>query len=174
MLRAPPAPFNLRARNLRPSLRPGTLRPVSGAAGSGASRREAGRVTAGQGQPVKVRLSGIDAPEKSLEFGAAAPSAMVCGREVEVEISRTDRDSRILAEASLHMPVRMVAGGMVCYNVQYVPMTSLARSGTRCSSARSRPADRRFPFWGRHLPAAARPDAAAPLPPSAPGPSRQR
>ena len=52
------------------------------------------------GRPVKVRLVGIDEPEKRQPFGAAskaALSALVFGQPVTLEHSGKDRDGRTVA-----------------------------------------------------------------------------
>jgi len=52
-------------------------------------------------QQHKVRLSGIDAPEKSQPFGRASRehlTAMVAGKDVHVETSKNDRYGRVLGK----------------------------------------------------------------------------
>lgn len=56
------------------------------------------------GRAVKVRLHGIDSPEKGQPFGTRAKqftSEMAFGMEVEVQIKTTDRDGRIVGEVIL-------------------------------------------------------------------------
>jgi endonuclease YncB( thermonuclease family) len=58
-------------------------------------------VLTGERQQVKIRLSGIDAPEKKQPFGAFSKqtlSRQVFGRPVVVEWSKTDRYGRIVGK----------------------------------------------------------------------------
>jgi micrococcal nuclease len=53
----------------------------------------------------KIRLCGIDSPEKSQEFGAQAKdftASLTSGRTVRIETEKNDRYGRALAEVFLH------------------------------------------------------------------------
>jgi endonuclease YncB( thermonuclease family) len=59
------------------------------------------KVLTGDQQSFKVRLAGIDAPERGQAFGAASKkhlAAMVAGQQVRVESIKHDRYGRILAK----------------------------------------------------------------------------
>ncbi len=56
------------------------------------------------GRAEKVRLYGVDAPERSQDFGTQArkfTSAMVFGKAVEVQVVTTDRYGRVIAWVSV-------------------------------------------------------------------------
>lgn len=73
----------------------------------------------------KIRLQGIDAPEKKQAFGTKSKELMtekVAGHEVVVSWKDKDRYGRILGEVMLgkrHINLEMVQDGMAWHYVQY-------------------------------------------------------
>ena len=73
----------------------------------------------------KIRLQGIDAPEKKQAFGTKSKELMtekVAGHEVVVTWKEKDRYGRILGEVMLgkrHINLEMVQDGMAWHYVQY-------------------------------------------------------
>ena len=73
----------------------------------------------------KIRLQGIDAPEKKQAFGTKSKELMtekVAGHEVVVTWKEKDRYGRILGEIMLgkrHINLEMVQDGMAWHYVQY-------------------------------------------------------
>ena len=73
----------------------------------------------------KVRLMGIDAPEKTQDFGAASKQALsnyIYQREVTVEYKKKDRYQRILGKVILDKQdvcLAMISDGMAWYYKDY-------------------------------------------------------
>jgi len=79
------------------------------------------------GAPVKVRLWGIDAPEKAQAFGQRSKQALsdlAFGKEIVVEVRGHDRYGRtlgLLRVGGLHVNHAMVRAGMAWWYQQYAP-----------------------------------------------------
>ena len=73
----------------------------------------------------KIRLAGIDAPEKAQAFGQASKkslSDMIFGREVDVKWDKRDRYGRIIGKISANQTdvcLEQVRRGMAWHNKQY-------------------------------------------------------
>ena len=82
----------------------------------------------------KIRLQGIDAPEKKQAFGARSKELLtdkIAGQEVVIEWKERDRYGRILGEVMLgrrHINLEMVQEGMAWHYVQYSKSKELARA----------------------------------------------
>ena len=81
-----------------------------------------------EGRAVKVRLHGIDCPEKGQAFGTRAErftSDMAFGMEVEVRIQTTDRYGRIVGEVilpdGLSLNKQLVYVGLAWWYRKYAP-----------------------------------------------------
>ncbi len=81
-----------------------------------------------QGRAVKVRLHGIDCPEKKQPFGTRAKrftSEMAFGMEVEVRVKDTDRYGRIVGEVilpdGLSLNKQLVYMGLAWWYRKYAP-----------------------------------------------------
>lgn len=80
----------------------------------------------------KIRLQGIDAPEKKQAFGTKSKEALsekIFGREVVVIWNEKDRYQRVLGEVHLgkrHINQEMVQEGMAWHYKQYDKSKSLA------------------------------------------------
>lgn len=76
-------------------------------------------------EQLKVRLAGIDAPEKAQAFGNAAKknlSALIYGKEVELSGKKTDRYGRLVRKVLLDgedINLRQIADGMAWYYRNY-------------------------------------------------------
>jgi micrococcal nuclease len=85
--------------------------------------------------PERIRLSGIDCPEKGQPYGhqaKQATSAMVFGKEVLLQTYGRDRSGRILADVRLpdgtHVNHTLVKNGWCWWYRKYAPRnTELAR-----------------------------------------------
>ena len=85
--------------------------------------------------PERIRLSGIDCPEKGQSYGhqaKQATSAMVLGKEVLLQTHGRDRSGHILADVRLpdgtHVNHTLVKNGWCWWYRQYAPRnTELAR-----------------------------------------------
>lgn len=92
---------------------------------------------------VKVRLEGIDAPEKSQEFGEAsrlALSALVAGKIVEVFSTGEDRYGRTLGWVEvdgIDVNRRMVADGLAWQYTKYNSETELAQLQAEAKRSRN-------------------------------------
>ena len=80
------------------------------------------------GQAVKIRLYGIDAPEKGQAFGTKAKqfvSAMTFGKEVKVEVKDYDRYGRTVADVFLpdgrNLNREIVKAGFAWWFRKYAP-----------------------------------------------------
>ena len=77
--------------------------------------------------PIRVRLFGIDAPEKAQDFGQKAKQALsvlVFGREVRVEVTSTDRYGRSIGKVhagTTYVNLAMVQAGFAWHYRQYAP-----------------------------------------------------
>lgn len=75
----------------------------------------------------KIRLAGIDAPEKSQAFGKASKqslSDLVYGRDVTVDWHKTDRYKRYIGKVILHgkdINLVQIKNGMAWYYIKYGP-----------------------------------------------------
>jgi len=81
-----------------------------------------------EGRAVKVRLHGIDCPEKGQPFGTRAKrftSEMAFGMEVEVQVQTTDRYGRIVGEVilpdGLSLNKQLVSMGLAWWYRKYAP-----------------------------------------------------
>ena len=76
-------------------------------------------------QPEKIRLNGIDCPEKKQDFGARAKqlsSAMAFGKTVEVQYEKRDRYGRILGTVLVggkNLSEELLRAGMAWHYRQY-------------------------------------------------------
>lgn len=74
---------------------------------------------------LKIRLAGIDAPEKSQPFGNAAKknlSALIYGKDVTLSGNKTDRYGRLVRKVLLNgedINLRQVADGFAWYYREY-------------------------------------------------------
>lgn len=108
------------------------------------------------GVQTKVRLEGIDAPEKAQDYGAAAKKVLagiVSGREVEIVQTGTDRYRRTLARVYVggaDVSLAMLRAGMAWHFVRYNKDADLAAAEREARKARrglwSKPAP--VPPWG--------------------------
>jgi endonuclease YncB( thermonuclease family) len=76
-----------------------------------------------EGRAVKVRLHGIDCPEKKQAFGKRAKeftSDQAFGKQVEVRVQTTDRYGRIVGEVILpdskNLNWELISVGLACLN----------------------------------------------------------
>lgn len=107
------------------------------------------KVLYGPGGPaeLKIRLYGIDAPEKKQPFGQRSKMALsnlVFGREVEVQVKDKDRYGRlvsVLRSGSLDINQEMVASGMAWWYQHYAPHDQLL------AKAQARARERRLGLW---------------------------
>lgn len=82
----------------------------------------------------KIRLQGIDAPEKKQAFGSRSKELLtekVAGHEVVIEWKEKDRYGRILGEVMLgrrHINLEMVQEGMAWHYVRYSKSKELDRA----------------------------------------------
>ena len=82
----------------------------------------------------KIRLQGIDAPEKKQAFGAKSKERMsekVGGEEVVVQWKEKDRYGRILGEVMLdkrHINLEMVQDGLAWHYTNYSKSKELAKA----------------------------------------------
>ena len=73
----------------------------------------------------KVRLTGIDAPEKKQAFGERSKQALssrVFGRQVRIDLGRTDRYGRVLSKVSIDgvdANLEQVVSGMAWHYKKY-------------------------------------------------------
>ncbi|HMM34837.1 MAG TPA: thermonuclease family protein [Thermoanaerobaculia bacterium] len=93
--------------------------------------------------PVRVRLHGIDCPERGQAFGAAAnrlASALAFGKTVTVKGRGNDRYGRLLAEVVLpggqSLSRELVAAGMAWHYVRYSDDETLAKGEREARKAR--------------------------------------
>lgn len=90
----------------------------------------------------KIRLQGIDAPEKNQAFGSKSKELLtdkIAGHEVLVEWKEKDRYGRILGEVMLgrrHINLEMVQEGMAWHYVQYSKSKELDRAEQGARHAR--------------------------------------
>lgn len=98
---------------------------------------------AGQ-QECKVRLWGIDAPEKRQAFGQAARKALstlIYGKEVSVEMQGHDRNGRSIGKifaSGVYINLRMVQQGLAWHFRRYAPEDhELQEAETAARSARA-------------------------------------
>lgn len=81
-------------------------------------------------QQIKVRMAGIDAPEKAQDFGQASKkslSDMVFGKEVQVEVQSTDRYGRTVgwvSQGQNDINAAQVFRGMAWVYRQYIDVNS--------------------------------------------------
>jgi micrococcal nuclease len=77
--------------------------------------------------PIKVRLHGIDCPEKAQAFGQKAKqftSQMVYGKKVRVEVKDTDRYGRTVGEVFIgtdSLNRKLVQNGLAWWYRRYAP-----------------------------------------------------
>jgi micrococcal nuclease len=94
-------------------------------------------------EPVKVRLDGIDAPEKRQSFGTKSKDALaglVFGKAVTVQSKGTDRYGRTLGVISVNgvnVNQQMVAGGWAWHYKQYSSDQTLSQLELRAKAAQS-------------------------------------
>jgi micrococcal nuclease len=123
-----------------------------------------------RGRLLKIRLAGIDAPEKEQDFGAESRhslAAMVSGRQVSVSTRAVDKYGRtvaLLAIDGLNVNEEQVRRGMAWQythhfrDPRYIALQDEARKAHRGLWAQPRPVK---PWlWRRQHPLAARPGSA--------------
>ncbi|MBD3410615.1 MAG: nuclease [Ignavibacteriales bacterium] len=85
------------------------------------------------GNEVRVRLTGIDAPEDDQPYGAestAALTALVGGGDVEMLVTDVDRYGRIVAllfRDGVNLNRKMIASGSAWHYEKYYPSAEFAR-----------------------------------------------
>ena len=90
----------------------------------------------------KIRLQGIDAPEKKQAFGTKSKELLsdkVAGHEVVVTWKEKDRYGRILGEVMVgrrHINLEMVQDGMAWHYVQYSKSKELTAAETLARAAK--------------------------------------
>ena len=94
-----------------------------------------------QHQPAKIRLAGIDAPEKNQAFGQRSKqllSSLVFGKTVTVEYRKKDRYGRIVGKVLLpggrDVNLEMLRGGMAWWYEQYQNEQPVADRGLYAES----------------------------------------
>jgi len=92
---------------------------------------------------VRVRLHGIDCPERGQAFGAAArrfASSLAFGKRVTVKSRGKDRYGRVLGEVVLpdgrRLDRELVAAGMAWHYARYSDDEALAKAERRARKAR--------------------------------------
>jgi micrococcal nuclease len=86
------------------------------------------------GKEVKIRLEGIDAPERGQDFGNKAKeftSEKVFGKEIEIREAGTDRYGRTLARVYVSgkdLSLELVRNGLAWHFKRYSSDTTLARA----------------------------------------------
>lgn len=93
--------------------------------------------------PVRVRLHGIDCPERGQAFGAAArrfASSLAFGQSVTVRSRGKDRYGRVLGEVVLpdgrRLDRELVAAGMAWHYARYSDDEALAKAEQQARKAR--------------------------------------
>jgi len=134
-----------------------------------------------EGKAVKVRLYGVDAPEKAQAFGTRAQqfsSALVFQQTVTVRVQETDRYGRLVGEVLLpdgrSLGHELVRAGLAWWYRQYAPKDTVlaqleaeARQAKRGLWADAQPVP---PWdWRKAKRAPAQPEPAAGPPSAAPG-----
>lgn len=90
----------------------------------------------------KIRLQGIDAPEKGQAFGRAAGrylSGLVAGRDVKVQWSKKDRYGRILGTVYVdgrEVNLEMLRAGMAWHYKKYDSTPAYAQAETEARAAK--------------------------------------
>ncbi len=90
----------------------------------------------------KIRLQGIDAPEKKQAFGTKSKEALsgkIADQEVVVTWKEKDRYGRILGEVMVgrrHINLEMVQDGMAWHYVQYSKSKELTAAETSARAAK--------------------------------------
>lgn len=107
-------------------------------------------------QQVKVRLAGVDAPEKKQDFGQASKKSLsdqVFNQVVTVEVQDTDRYGRTVGWVSVEggdVNAAQVQRGMAWVYRQYVDTTS--RYGKALLDLEANAQARRAGLWAGHNP----------------------
>jgi Micrococcal nuclease (thermonuclease) homologs len=107
----------------------------------------------GQRQERRIRLAGIDAPEKAQDFGQASKqrlSDLVFRKEVEVRYSKLDRYGRVLGVVYLggeDVNLKQVAVGMAWHYKEYAS-EQLPEDRERYAEAESAAREARIGLWG--------------------------
>ena len=89
----------------------------------------------------KIRLQGIDAPERKQAFGTKSKELLtekIAGHEVLIEWKEKDRYGRILGEVMLerrHINLEMVQEGMAWHYLQYSKSKELERAELQARQA---------------------------------------
>ena len=90
----------------------------------------------------KVRLNGIDAPEKKQAFGAKSKvrlGELVAGKDVVVEWKEKDKYGRIVGQVhqgSLDVNLQMVKEGLAWYYKKYSKSAELGRAETEAKAGK--------------------------------------
>lgn len=129
-----------------PEIHAGTAPPVSAPAKTAAQVvgvQDGDTLTAMMaGKPVKIRLEGIDAPEKRQAFGNAAKdalAALVAGRTVHLAATGKDRYGRTLARVYADgkcVNLAMVRQGMAWHFLRYNKDADLAAAESAARKAK--------------------------------------
>jgi micrococcal nuclease len=94
------------------------------------------------GKAVKIRLDGIDCPERGQDFGTRArqfTSAMVFGKQVEVLERDTDKYGRTVARVivdGMDVSVELVRAGLAWHYKQYSKDPVLAKAEVEARGAK--------------------------------------
>ncbi|MBL8823087.1 MAG: thermonuclease family protein [Planctomycetia bacterium] len=94
-------------------------------------------------QQHKIRLEGIDAPEKSQPFGSKskdALSTLIMGKDVTIRWSKKDRYGRILGDVfvgELHVNLELVKCGMAWHFKEYSSSKSLSNAEAEARNSKS-------------------------------------
>lgn len=92
-------------------------------------------------RPLKVRLWGIDAPEKAQAFGArskASLAEMAFGKQARVEVRDTDRYGRAVSWVTVDgqaVNLRLVSQGLAWWYTRYAPKDSQLREAEQAARA---------------------------------------
>jgi micrococcal nuclease len=90
----------------------------------------------------KIRMNGIDAPEKKQAYGTRsreAISALCFGKQIRVRVYSKDRNGRLIADTYLDnrsLSLIMVSEGMAWHFKKYSSDTELAQAELRARAAR--------------------------------------
>jgi endonuclease YncB( thermonuclease family) len=91
-------------------------------------------ILAGQKRRIRIRLEGIDAPERGEPFSAAATRStrvLLFDQRARIEGRDVDRYGRLVARISVHgndASVELISAGLACHYTQYSSDAVLARA----------------------------------------------
>ncbi|MDR2771981.1 MAG: thermonuclease family protein [Elusimicrobiota bacterium] len=82
-----------------------------------------------EGETLKIRLYGLDAPEKAQNYGPQASAALarwISGKEVEVEIYDVDRYGRSVGVIKINVNQQMIIDGNAWHYARYDKLNTAA------------------------------------------------